>query len=237
MSLPPHAPSPPEPVSPRLVRLCGGLYLAIIGLGLLGEVGVRQAMVVPGDAAATAQAIAASPGWWRVGLGADLLMHLLDVPVMVLLHLLLRPAGPGLALFTLSANLVQTAVLALNKLSLVLPLLLLQGGNALQGLALPQREALAYLAIQVHGRGFAIGLLFFGMVCLARGHLIVRSAGWPRLLGRLLQLAGLCYLVNSLALLLKPDWAALLFPAVLLPAFVAELWLALWLLFKGPRPA
>lgn len=52
----------------------------------------------------------------------------------------------------------------------------------------------------------------------------------PRILGALLGLAGIAYLVNSCALLLSPRLASLLFPAVLLPAFVAELALSLWLL-------
>ncbi|NMO23735.1 hypothetical protein, partial [Pyxidicoccus fallax] len=45
----------------------------------------------------------------------------------------------------------------------------------------------------------------------------------------MLLVAGLAYLVNSAALLLAPAIASLLFPAVLLPAFIGELALALWL--------
>ncbi|HEV2855183.1 MAG TPA: DUF4386 family protein [Thermoanaerobaculia bacterium] len=48
-----------------------------------------------------------------------------------------------------------------------------------------------------------------------------------------MQIAGLCYLTNSFALILAPDFASQLFPAILVPAFVAELSLALWLLVKG----
>jgi hypothetical protein len=89
---------------------------------------------------------------------------------------------------------------------------------------------LALLAIGLHGYGFAIGLIFFGFTCIVRGYLIVKSGYVPRALGWLLGLAGVCYLVNSFALLLAPSLAAMLFPAVLLPAFVAELALTLWLL-------
>lgn len=51
----------------------------------------------------------------------------------------------------------------------------------------------------------------------------------------MLALAGVSYLVNSLALLLAPAVASALFPAVLLPAFVGELSLALWLIARGVR--
>jgi hypothetical protein len=52
-------------------------------------------------------------------------------------------------------------------------------------------------------------------------------------LGALQLAAGVCYLVNSLALLLKPALADALVPWILLPAFVGELGTALWLLIKG----
>jgi hypothetical protein len=51
----------------------------------------------------------------------------------------------------------------------------------------------------------------------------------------LLCLAGVSYLVNSFALLLSPKLASVLFPAVLLPAFIGEFALSLWLLFANDR--
>jgi hypothetical protein len=49
----------------------------------------------------------------------------------------------------------------------------------------------------------------------------------------LMALAGACYLLNSFALILSPRLAAILFPSILLPAFVGELLFALWLAVKG----
>lgn len=63
--------------------------------------------------------------------------------------------------------------------------------------------------------------------------LIFKSGYFPRVFGLLMALAGLCYLVNSFALLLAPALASALFPFVLPPAFVGELGFALWLVFKG----
>jgi hypothetical protein len=48
-----------------------------------------------------------------------------------------------------------------------------------------------------------------------------------------MQVAGVCYVTNSFALVLNPPLASALFPFILLPPFVAELSLALWLLVKG----
>ena len=45
--------------------------------------------------------------------------------------------------------------------------------------------------------------------------------------------APVCYLTNSFALILSPGVANRLFPAILVPAFIGEASLCLWLLVKG----
>ena len=217
----------------RYARIGGVLYLAIIVLGLFGEGFVRGTLVVSGDATATARAIAASEGLWRAGVAGDLLMHVLDLPVILVLFLLLRPVSEPLAWLATFFNLVQTAVLAVNKLNLVAPILLLGNGYGLDGFSQLQLQELSYLAIKAHGYGFGIGLVFFGFTCLLRGYLVFKSGYFPRALGVLLVLAGLSYLVNSFALLLWPALASALFPFILVPAFVGELGFALWLVAKG----
>lgn len=89
------------------------------------------------------------------------------------------------------------------------------------------------LAINAHGYGFGIGLMFFSFACLVRGYLIFRSGYFPKPLGLLLLIAGISYLTNSFALLLAPSFAASIFPGILLPAFIGELSLSLWLMAKG----
>lgn len=223
--------------SPTLIstRLAGAMYLAIIGLGLFGEAVVRGSVVVAGDAAATAHNIVASQMLWRTGIATDLLMHVLDVPLIVFFYLLLKPVSHPLALLATAFNLVQTCVLAANKLTLIGALSALTLPATGAGALDPDAARLAYLAIDLHGDGFGVGLIFFGLVCLVRGYLIFRSGYVPRVLGVLLGLAGLSYLVNSTALLLWPALASMLFPAVLLPALVGELALTLWLLITSDR--
>lgn len=221
----------------RQLRLAGLGYLAIIGLGLWTELGVRNALIVPGDAVATAQHIAAHPLLWRAGLAADLLMQVLDLPLIAVFYLLLRPVNHVAALTATGLNLVQTAVLVANRLNLLLPLFLQDDAAYLQAFSFEQRAALSQVALNLHAHGFAIGLVFFGVACVIRGWLIARSAVLPRVLGAMLALAGLCYLLNSVALLLAPSLAAALFPAVLVPAFLGELALSLWLLVRGARVA
>jgi hypothetical protein len=217
----------------RCARLGGLLYVTIIVAGAAGELLIRGRLVVSGDPAATARNIAASPFLWRVGIAGDLLMHLCDVGLMLVFFVLLRPVSRNLALLAVLFNLVQSAVLVANKLNLLVPLFLLGDASYLNAFSLPQRQALAYVSLRVHDYGFGFGLAFFGMECLVVGYLIVRSGYLPKTIGLLMQLAGACYLVNTFALVLSPVVASKLFPVILLPPFIAESSLALWLLLKG----
>ncbi len=132
--------NPPSAFSPvKYARVGGVIYLVIIIAGIFGELFVRGKLVVPGDVTATASNIAASPMLWRLGIGADLIMQLCDIPLMLIFYVLMKPVNKNLAL--------------------------------------------------------------------------------------------MCYLANSFALILYPSLN--LFPYVLLPPFVAELGLALWLVVKG----
>lgn len=225
----------PTPTPSTLVsaRAAGAIYLAIIGLGLFGEVFVRGSLVAGGDVATTASNILGSQLLWRIGIATDLVMHVLDVPLIVFFYLLLKPVSYPLALLATAFNVVQTCVLAINKLALVAALSALNSSAFAAGQV--DSHAFALLAVDLHSHGFGLGLVFFGLACLVRGYLILQSGYVPRVLGALLGLAGISYLVNSFALLLSPPLASWLFPAVLLPAFVAELALGLWLLFADER--
>jgi hypothetical protein len=227
----PNAPA----VSPRALHVAGLCYLAIIALGLWSEAIVRGPLVIGGDAAATARQIGEHAQLWRLGLGADLLMQLLDLPVIVVLWQLLRPVDATLALVATGLNLVQTAVLVANRVQLLAALDLATNSALITALPGGAHEALALLAVSLHSQGFGIGLIFFGAACVLRGVLIVRSRTVPKVLGLLLAIAGVAYLVNSFALILVPAVAALLFPAVLLPAFVGELAFALWMTMGKQR--
>jgi hypothetical protein len=226
--------TPATETSPQTyARLGGFLYLVLIFAGSLGEIFIRGKMVVSGDAVATAHHIMASESLWRLGIAGDLVMHVCDVFVMWCIYVLLRPVNRNLALLNLLLNLIQTAVAVANKLSLFVPLFLLGNAGYLKTFDPAQLEAWSYIAIRVHGYGYGVALIFFGFVCLVEGWLIRRSRFLPAILGVLIQIAGVCYLVNSSALLLAPAIQARLFPAIMLPCFIAELSLALWLLIQG----
>lgn len=214
----------------KTARLGGVLYLIIIVAGTFAEAFVRSKLIVSGDATATANNIMASQLLWRIGIAGDLIMHVCDVPLMLIFYVLLRPVNKNLALLAVLFNLVQTAVLVAYKLNLLEALFLLGSADYLKAFEPHQLHALAYLAIKSDGYGFGIGLIFFGFECLILGYLIFRSGYLPRIIGVLMQIAGLCYLTNSFILLLAPKFASIIF---MMPCLVAELSFCLWLIVKG----
>lgn len=220
--------------SPQVYARIGGiLYLMIIVAGAFGEIFVRGTLIVSGNAAATASNIMASQPLWRAGIAGDILVHVFDIPLMLILYLILKPASKNLALLAVLFNLIQTAVLVANKFNLLMPLFSLGNADYLNSFAPDQLHALTQVFVRVHGYGFGIGLIFFGFACLVYGILIFKSGYLPGILGIFMQIAGLSYLTNSFALLLAPKLASMMFPAILVPALVGELSLALWLLMKG----
>src|SRR6476659_9397117 len=100
-------------------RIGGVLYLVLILVGMFAVIFVRDQLIVSGDATATANNITASQFLWRMGIAADLVMHVLDIPIMLIIYVLLRPVNKNLALLALLFNLIQTAVLVANKLNLM----------------------------------------------------------------------------------------------------------------------
>lgn len=224
--------------SPQVYARIGGLaYLIIIIAGAFGELFIRDKIIVSGDAAATANNILASQILWRIGIAGDLVMHVCDLILALVYYTLFKSVNKKLAMLSVLFGLIQTAVLVANKLNLLMPLFLLGNDDYLNSYDPHQLQALAYIFIKAHGYGFNIGLIFFGFECLIDGYLIFKSGFLPKILGVLLGIAGLCYLINSFTMLLSPKLSGLIFQIILVPTFIGELLLCLWLLFKGVNVA
>jgi len=217
--------------SPRvLARLIGGLYLYIMVAAMFAEAFVRDKLIVAGDAAATARNIASSEGLWRWGVAADVSTTLCDVAVAALLFILLRPVSRTTSFSAAFFRLAYSATVAASAAFLVAPLLLLGDTG---GPASADVQLLVGYSLRLHGAAFDIALTLFGVHLVLVGVLIARSTFLPRLLGAALTIAGVCYIANSFIGFVSPAFAGRLFPWILLPGFLAEGALTLWLLIAG----
>jgi hypothetical protein len=225
----------PAPLA-RQARIAGLCYLLVIAGGLYAEVMVRGSLVVAGDAAATARGIAANETLWRWGVAVHLLYLVPAIVTNVLICGLFEAVEPTLARLALVFSVAGVIIEAASLLHLYVPLAMIEDSGAITALGEGQRQAVSYLAVGLFDTGFGFALLFFAGFCVLIGTLILRSRLIPRVIGALMVVAGSCYVVNTLALLVSPALSDRLVPGILLPVGLAELSLALWLTVKGVQP-
>ncbi len=218
-----------------VARVGGVLYLIIIVIGALGEAVVRGSIVVSGDATATAANLKSMEWLWRLGVAGEVALLACATALALILYMLLRPVSRDLALMAVFFNLVCIAIEGVAAVSLAAALFPMTNAAYVDAFTGDQLNVMAMLSVRSHSAGFGIALIFFGVECVILGYLIFRSGYMPRSIGVLMQVAGVCYVINSFALLLSPPLSSWLFPAILMPSLIAELSLALWLLVKGVR--
>lgn len=219
--------------SVKLARIAGFLYLLIIGFGLIAQVFVRDSLVDYTNASITAKNIMTSEFWFRFGFVSELLMLICDIAVTTILYLLLRDFRRGLALLSTFFRLASIIILSVIALSHYAALSFLGDAPYLTVFKPEQLDALALLSIKLHGSGYNICLLFFGIHLTILGYLIYRTGAFPKFLGILLLIGGLCYGINSITWFLFPDLVKIIYPAILIPCSLGELLFSLWLLTKG----
>ncbi|RMH47686.1 MAG: DUF4386 domain-containing protein [Alphaproteobacteria bacterium] len=214
----------------RNARFAGLFYLVIIVTGLGAELGLRAPLIDFGDAEATAAAILAAPGRFRLAIAADLVMALSDAGLAILLYLIFRAMAPGLALSAMVFRLIQTVLIAASLMALLTAWLVLTRTDAL-----PNTPTLALVFFDLHAHGYDLGLVFFGVNSLIMGLLVWRSGLFARLFGAGLAIAGLVYIVGSGLRFFAPDWSPAFMPAYGLTILAETAFCLRLMVQKGPR--
>lgn len=217
----------------KLARAAGFLYLISIISGGFAEVFVRSELTVYGNAIKTAQNILASEQMYRFGLVADLVCILCSTFLSIIFYILFKPVNKNLSLLALVFSIIATAVMAVNLLNQLAPLLLLHNSSYQETFSIQQLQTLSLFFLNFQSQGYNISLFLFAFYFPIIGYLIYKSDFLPRILGIIYTFAGVGYLANSLAWFLFPQLAVYLFPYVLLPAFIGEVSMSIWLIVKG----
>ena len=216
-------------------RWAGVLALVLVVCGPFSMMYVPSALVVPGDAAATAQKLAAGESLFRLGILSDAVIFLTEVILTGLLFALFRPVDATVSLMAALARLAMTVVQGVNVMNSVVVLLLLGGAGYLSALAPGQLHALALLFLNVHEQVVHIWETFFALHCVLLGLLIFRSGFVPKVFGPLMAMAGAGYLASGLGNLLRPESKEVLSSIVAVTAILGELPFFLWLLIKAVK--
>ena len=225
-------------------RFAGVLYVLASIPGVFALIYVPNKIMVQGDAAATAQNIVVHEGLYRLGIVAELFGQALFIFVALALYELLKSVNPRHALQMLSLILIAIPIAFVNELNSIAALVLV-GRPAVQvvgrvellsGFDQPQREALAMLFLRLHGYGFDVAGILWGLWLFPLGLLVYRSGFIPRVLGVLLILNSFTYPLNSAMSLLESPYRWFV-SRWMTPLQFGELIFMFWLLIMGARPS
>jgi hypothetical protein len=203
------------------------LLMAI--LAPFAQFGVLKTLIVPADAAATTNNIAASSGLFQAAIAAFLIVAILDVVVAWGFYLLLRPVNRSLALLVASLRIVYAAIFAFALVNLVDAARLADNatGTALQSAPLQAQVASSVAAFDT---GWHMALGIFGLHLVGLGVLLFRFSA-PRLLVALVVLAGIGYLADAIGTIFVADYSL----TISTFTFVGEALLIFWLFWRAAR--
>ena len=196
--------------------------------------GFHHAPLVGGDLHALARALVRSDVRFRVGVVVDLVTTVSSVPVALLLYQLLERVDRTQAFLMALLLILAMPISFVVALNYVAAQWLLSGASVVTSIPPETREALGLLFLRLHAHGVLAVEVFWGLWFLPLGVLVMRSGFLPRLLGRLIMVAGTSYVVHSITSLALGGEGVPAFERITLLAKAAgEFPLMLWLLIKG----
>src|SRR6266481_5876926 len=218
----------------RQARFAGLLYLLASIPAPFALIYVPSKLIVFGDATATANHLRDSETLFRLGIASELFGFIIFIFVVLALYRLFKGVNEKHALAMAILLLISIPISLLNVLNEIAALILVSGADFLSAFEKGQLDALAYLFLRLHGQGFIVAQIFWGLWLFPFGLLVIRSGFIPRVLGVLLMIAGVAYLANAFATFILPRYAPLVdqFTMVLT---AGELPIIFWLLIWGAR--
>jgi len=217
-------------------RFAGWLYILTSIFGFFAMGYVPDNLIVHGNAAATASNIVAHETLFRLGIAAELIGMAGFIFVADALYDLLKGVNRRHASLMVTLIVVSVPIAFVNELNSIAALVLVRGGDFLSAFESPQRHAAAMFFLNLHGRGFVVAEIFWGLWLFPLALLVYRSRFLPRFLGVWLALAGVAWVIVSLTGILLPQYQDNVY-GYAQPAILGEIAFMLWLTIKGARPS
>jgi Domain of unknown function (DUF4386) len=221
------APTANHGAASRRAAVVAGLGLLLMAvLAGLANFTVLQRLIMEGNPADTASAILDDLGVFQLAIVALFGVAVLDVIVGWALLIFFYPVHHAVAVIAAGCRVLYALIFAF-AVSRLLSAAELLGGRQIN----TSTEAEVLADIQQFDDIWSLSLGLFGVHLLLIGWLAFSSGVVPRLIGVLVAIAGLGYLIDSLASLLSAAYAFELATFT----FVGEVVLMIWLLVFAPR--
>ena len=221
-------------IQSKAARIAGLLYLGVIVFGIIGQL-ARSSLVVPGDAATTANNIMANELQFRGANVSWLISEMFLLLLGLALYVVLKNVNKNLASLMVLFVVVGVAIESINTLNQFAALQFLSGAEHLTVFSADQLNAQVMSHLNSWEAGYRIAaIMSFGPWLIPAGYLVYKSGYFPKFLGILVILAGFGLLIEGLQYFLLPDYAVISFPGSVV-ASIGEFAFCLWLLLKGAK--
>ena len=218
-------------------KIAGWSGLLTFAIVVFGNYVLLNPLVVPGNAAATAQNIVAHQTQFRITVVCFLTYSLGVVVLLTALYVALKPVNPGLALIGALFRLVFALLWLLSPLNLLSMLRLLSNANYLQGFEPDRLQALARLQLGATFDNYYVGLPFFGLAATVCAWLWLKSNYIPRGLSIFGVIGSAWCVFCAFVYLIFPNFNKIVNDYIFdSPMALFELVVSFWLLFKGLKP-
>jgi len=219
----------------KTARLAGLFWVLSAATTFFNLQIVRLKIIVPGNAAATANNILANESLFRTGIASNLFSQAFLLFFGLEIYRLFKGVNKTWASVFLTSILMTVALTVANTLNYVAPLVVLSKADYLNVFQQEQLHAMMMIFFRLNGYGQLFLEIFWGLFLFALGLLIIKSRSVPRVLGILLIIQSVGFPLNTFTQLLIPHFypavmtqLTLLFGAVGAPTMF-------WLLIKGVK--
>ncbi len=219
----------------KTARVAGLLYVLMSIPGVFSLIYVPSVSMASEDAAVTASKIRSSQSLFRLGIVSELIFATIFIFLVLVLYQLFQEINKKDASLMVILADVSVPISFLNVLNEIAALILLRGANFLSAFDQRQLDAMAMLFPNLHGQGFVVAGISWGLWLFPFGVLAMRPSFLPRILGVLLIVACFGYLAESLTSLLLPTYENVVYRFAGIPLAIAEPSIILWLLIKGAK--
>src|SRR5438046_2133453 len=215
-------------------KVAGWSGLLTFAIVVFGNYVLLNPLVVPGDAAGTAQNVVAHQTQLRITVVCFLTYSLGVVVLLTALYVILKPVNPGLALAGALFRLVFALLWLLSPLNLLAMLRLLSNANYLQVIEPDRLQALARLHIGANFDVYYVGLPFFGLAATVCAYLWLKSNYIPKGLAIFGVTSSAWCVLCAFVFLIFPQFNKVVNDYLFdTPMALFELIVSFWLLFKG----
>ena len=219
-------------------KVAGWSALFTFAIVVFGNYVLLNPLIVSGNAAATAQNMAAHQTQLRVAAVCFLTYTLGVVVLLAALYLIFKPINAGLALVGALFRFVFALLWLLAPLNLLGALRLLSNANYLQGFEPDELQALARLHLGANFDDYYVGLPFFGLAATVCAWLWLKSNYIPKGLAIFGVISSAWCVFCAFVFLIFPNFNKIVNDYIFdTPMALFELLVSLWLLVKGLQPS